>query len=167
MEREAIAKIEDLYHSFNSGIPFEYRFLDDSYEALYRSEQRVANLALYFAGIAILISCLGLYGIVSFTAERRTKEIGIRKILGSTEFGIVYLLSVDFTKMVLTSVIIALPIGYFLSKAWLDKFAYRISLEWWYFIVAGLVALFITWLTVGSQAFRAARVNPTKSLRSE
>ena len=167
MEREAIAKIEDLYHSFNSGIPFEYKFLDDSYEELYRSEQRVADLALYFAGIAILISCLGLYGIVSFTAERRTKEIGIRKILGSTEFGIVYLLSLDFTKMVLTSVIIALPIGYFLSKEWLDKFAYRISLEWWYFIVAGLVALFITWLTVGSQAIRAARVNPTKSLRSE
>jgi ABC-type antimicrobial peptide transport system permease subunit len=166
-ERETLSRLEKLYQSFNPGIPFDFKFLDDEYEALYLSEQRVADLSLYFAGIAILISCLGLFGLAAFTAERRMKEIGIRKILGSSEFGIVYLLSSDFTKMVLIAIVIVLPVSYFIAREWLGSFAYRIELEWWYFIGAGLAALCIAWLTVGVQAVKAASSNPTQCLRSE
>jgi len=122
---------------------------------------------LYFAAIAILISCLGLFGLAAFTAERRRKEIGIRKILGSGEFRIIYMLSSDFTKMVLVAIAIVLPISYFIATEWLGSFAYRIDLEWWYFVGAGLAALFIAWLTVGVQAVRAANINPTQCLRNE
>ena len=166
-ERETLSRLEKLYHSFNPGIPFDFRFLDDEYEALYQSEQRVAGLSMYFAGIAILISCLGLFGLAAFTAERRMKEIGIRKILGSSEFGIIYLLSSDFTKMVLIAIAIVLPVSYLIAREWLGSFAYRIDLEWWYFIGAGLAALLIAWLTVGVQALKAANINPTQCLRSE
>jgi len=166
-ERETLSRLGKLYLSFNPGIPFDFKFLDDEYDALYRSEQRVADLSLYFAGIAILISCLGLFGLAAFTAERRMKEIGIRKILGSGEFRIVYLLSSDFTKMVLVAIAIVLPVSYFIAREWLGRFAYRIDLEWWYFVGAGLAALFIAWLTVGVQAVKAANINPTQCLRSE
>jgi putative ABC transport system permease protein len=134
---------------------------------LYASEQRVAVLSKYFAGLAILISCLGLFGLAAFTAERRMKEIGIRKVLGSSNVGIIYLLSGDFTKMVITAICIALPISYFISRHWLDSFAFKIELKWWYFIGAGLTALFIAWLTVGTQAIKVARINPTKCLKEE
>jgi ABC-type antimicrobial peptide transport system permease subunit len=166
-ERETLATVERLYHTFNPGIPFEYKFLDDTYNALYASEQRIADLSLYFALIAILISCLGLFGLVSFTAERRVKEFGIRKILGSSEIAIVYLLSIDFTKMIILSILIALPVGYFIATGWLENFSYHISLEAWDFLVAGGATLLMAWLTVGYQAFKAAKLNPTESLRSE
>jgi ABC-type antimicrobial peptide transport system permease subunit len=146
---------------------FEYKFLDDSYQSQYVAEQRVATLSKYFAAFAILISCLGLFGLAAFTAERRLKEIGIRKVLGSTEFGIIYLLSADFTRIVLIANLIALPAAYFLSKYWLQGFAFHIALEWWFFVSAGLTALGIAWLTVGAQAFKAAKMNPTKCLRDE
>jgi putative ABC transport system permease protein len=110
---------------------------------------------------------LGLFGLAAFTTERRVKEIGIRKILGSTEFGIVYLLSGEFTKVVLLSIIVALPTSYVITNYWLDSFAFKIQLEWWYFISSGLFALFIAWLTVGTQALRAARANPVDNLKSE
>jgi len=167
MEIETIERIQEFYQSFNEGLPFEYKFLDADYQKLYASEQRVAVLSRYFAGIAILVSCLGLFGLATFTAERRLKEIGIRKVLGSTAVGIVYLLSVDFTKIVLASIVIALPFSYLITAHWLDRFAFRIELELWYFLGAGLLALIIAWLTVGSQAIKAANVNPANSLRSE
>jgi putative ABC transport system permease protein len=149
------------------GLTLDYHFLDDDYQALYTSEQNVSLLSRYFAGIAIVISCLGLFGLVAFSAERRMKEIGIRKILGSTSMGIVYLLSSDFTKMVLISIFLALPISYFMTKKWLDNFAYKTPLELWYFIGAGLIALLIAWITIGMQTIKASRINPTQCLRDE
>jgi ABC-type antimicrobial peptide transport system permease subunit len=166
-EIETINALEDFYQAFNPGFPFDYRFIDQDYQAQYTSEIRVGMLSRYFAVFAILISCLGLLGLAAFTAERRIKEIGIRKILGSSGFGIVQLLSIDFTKMVLTAIVFALPISYFIASNWLNDFTYRIDLEWWYFIGAGLIALLVAWLSVGFQSLRAARVNPVECLRNE
>ena len=166
-ERQTIAGLENLYKEYNPGFPFEFEFLDTEYHALYAAERRIGQLSKYFALIAVVISCLGLFGLVAFTVERRGKEIGIRKILGCSEFGIIGLLSSDFTKMVVTAILIALPIGYFLTDYWLDNFAYRIDLKWWYFAGAGAAALIIAWFTVGIQTIKAARINPTESLRIE
>ena len=167
MEKETLDRIKKFYQSFNPGFSFDYKFLDKDYQALYSSEEKVSILSRYFAGMAIIISCLGLFGLSAFTAERRRKEIGIRKVLGSSEFRIIYLLSSDFTKLIFAAIIIALPLSYLITKNWLDSFAYRINLEAWFFIAAGLLALIITWLTVGTQAIKAARLNPTQSLRNE
>jgi putative ABC transport system permease protein len=166
-EQETMASIERFYTTFNPGFPLTYRFLDEDYNQLYESERRVATLSKYFAALAILISCLGLYGLAAFTAERRMKEIGIRKALGSTDAGIVYLLSREFTFMVLAAIVVALPVSYFIASQWLENFVFRISLEWWLFAGSGLVALVVAWLTVGIQTFKAAKVNPTECLRSE
>ncbi len=166
-ERSTMQAIERLYRSFNPGFRFTFDFLDEQYKALYASEQRVADLSQYCAGLATVISCLGLLGLAMFTAERRTKEIGIRKVLGSSVFEIVYLLSAEFTKIVLISVVIALPVSYILSAQWLASFAYRIPLAWWYFAAAAAIALVIAWITVGAQALRAARLKPTECLRNE
>jgi len=166
-EKETLAAIEQYYKTFNPGFTFEYRFQDQEYAQLYESEQRVATLSGYFASMAVLISCLGLFGLATFTAERRLKEIGIRKALGSSATNIVMLLSGDFTKMVLVSILIGLPVSYFMLDWWLQRFAFRVELEPWYFIAAGLVALVISWVTVASQAIRAAGVNPVKCLRTE
>lgn len=166
-EREAIAGIGAFYKSFNPGFPLSYRFLDADYQELYAAEERVSTLSKYFAGLAILISCLGLFGLAAFTTERRTKEIGIRKILGSTNAGIVYLISGEFTRMVVTAILIALPASYFLAQLWLDKFVFRIELRWWFFVSSGIAALLIAWLTVGLHTVRAAAVNPAKCLRNE
>jgi len=166
-ERETIERIQNFYQQFNPGFTFDYRFFDQDYQAQYFAEQRIARLSKYFAGLAILISCLGLFGLAAFTAERRLKEIGIRKVLGASELKIIFLLSADFTKIVLIAVVIALPISYMITKDWLDDFAYKISLAAWYFISAGLIALVISWITVGMQAFKASRVNPVNCLRDE
>lgn len=166
-ENEAIAKIKNLYEKYNPGSVFDYHYLSTAYKTQYVAETRVAALSRYFAGLAILISCLGLFGLASFTAERRIKEIGIRKILGSSELGIVYLLSRDFSKIVIAAIVIALPVSYAITSYWLGGFAFKIELKVWYFLSAGMIALFIAWVTVGTQTIRAARVNPVKSLRSE
>ncbi len=166
-EKAAIDGLRTFYEGYNRGFAFDYKFLSRDYQALYAAESRVAVLSRYFAGLAILISCLGLFGLAAFTAERRRKEIGIRKVLGSSELGIVRLLSGEFTKMVLTSVVIALPISYLLTKGWLERFAYRIPLEPWYFLLAGLLALLVALATVGVQALKAARANPVHSLKDE
>ena len=166
-ERETIDQLDHLYSRFNPGYPFTYHFLDETYQAQYQAEQRVATLAKYFAGWAILISCLGLFGLTAYTVERRTKEIGIRKILGSGYLRIISLLSIDFTKMVLISILIALPVGIILSQNWLDGFAYRVQLQWWFFLLPALSALLIAWLTVGLNTIKAAYTNPLQSLRDE
>jgi ABC-type antimicrobial peptide transport system permease subunit len=166
-EKETLESLADLYTTFNPGFTFEYEFQDENYAKLYAAEQRVATLSGYFAGFAILISCLGLFGLAAFTAARRQKEIGIRKALGSSSTNIVFLLSSDFTRMVLLSITLGLPVSYWLLNNWLVRFAFHVDLEIWFFVVAGLIALFIAWLTIASQAIRAANTNPVECLRSE
>lgn len=166
-EKETIDRLGKFYEEYNPGFVFEYKFLDENYQVKYIAEKRVAVLSRYFAGLAILISCLGLFGLAAFTAERRRKEIGIRKVLGLSELGIITLLTKDFTNIVLASMLISFPVSYFITKHWLDSFAYRIELQVWYFIGVGLITLFIAWITVGTQAIRAALANPVESLRYE
>ncbi|MBT1699204.1 ABC transporter permease [Fulvivirgaceae bacterium PWU4] len=166
-EKETIARLQKLYKAFNPGFAFDHGFLDDEYQAQYITEKRVASLSEYFAALAILISCLGLFGLAAFTAERRLKEIGIRKVLGASTTGIVLLLSRDFTKIVVTAIVIALPVSYFITTQWLNDFAFRITLAWWYFAGAGAIAMVIAWITVGTQSLKAARVNPTQCLKDE
>ena len=167
-ETETLKALEKLYLSYNPGFTFDYKFQDVDYARMYASEQRVASLSGYFALFAIIISCLGLFGLAAFTAERRLKEIGIRKALGSSTTNIVLLLSGDFTRMVLVSILLGLPISYwFLSSWFLPRFAFHIELSAWYFVIGGMIALIIAWLTVASQAIKAANVNPVKCLRSE
>lgn len=147
--------------------PLEYRFLDETFNRLYRSEQRTATLFNAFAGIAVLISCLGLFGLATFTAEMRTKEIGIRKVLGATVLSITTLLSKDFLKLVLVGIVIASPIAYYAMEKWLEDFAYRIQISGWVFGLAGLVSILIAFITVSYQAIKSALTNPTQSLKSE
>jgi putative ABC transport system permease protein len=162
---ETIARLQNYYEDF-AGMPLDFKFLDEKFQAQYVAENRVSVLSRYFAGLAIAISCLGLYGLVMFTAERKTKEIGIRKILGSGNWGIMYFLLADFTRMIVAAIIIALPFSYWISNKWLDGFAYRIDLEWWFFIGSGCGVLLIAWLTMGAQALKATHTDPVKSLRS-
>jgi ABC-type antimicrobial peptide transport system permease subunit len=166
-EKKTLETLDAFYTDFNPGFTFEYKFMDDTYQKHYAAEQRVSQLSRYFAGIAIIISCLGLFGLASFTAERRQKEIGVRRVLGSSIFNIVYLLSTDFTKLVGISILFAIPISYYLIIDWLEQFAFRIDLEIWFFMGAGFIALLIAWITVGSQALRAAQINPAQCLRDE
>lgn len=166
-EKETLSQLEDMYTEFNPGYPFDFTFLDQDYQALYKAESRVADLSNYFGFLAILISCLGLFGLAAFTAERRAKEIGIRKILGSSVMGIVSLFSGEFMKMVFIAILIAVPAGYWTSSRWLENFGYSIDLQWWYFAAAGLVAICIAMFTVSFQAVKAATVNPVQSLRTE
>jgi len=165
-EKETLDRLQAFYVDFNPGFTFEYNFLDVQFQKQYAAEQRVATLSRYFAGFAILISCLGLFGLAAFTAERRLKEIGIRKALGSSVTNIIILLTGDFTRLVFVSIVIALPVSYFLVSIWLDRFAYRIDLGIWFFVGAGLIALLIAWVTVGTQAVKAAKVNPSQCLRT-
>lgn len=166
-EQETIAGLEKFYNAFNPGFPFTYRFLDDDYQKLYAAEHRVATLSKYFAALAVVISCLGLFGLTAFTAERRIKEIGIRKILGSGTVGIVYLLSSEFTTMVIAAIVIAVPASWFFASQWLEGFVFRVDLQWWFFAGSAGAALMVAWLTVAFQTFKAARVNPVECLRSE
>ncbi|HEY5745785.1 MAG TPA: ABC transporter permease [Chryseolinea sp.] len=166
-EQETLERLRRLYEVHHPGVAFEYSFLDSDYQSLYESENRVAALSKYFAGISIVISCLGLFGLAVFTAERKKKEIGIRKVLGSSVLRIVYLLSGEFFKTVFVSLLIAFPISYILTRKWLDSFAYKIELTWWHFVGTGILVLLVTGLTVGAQAVKAALANPTKSLKDE
>ncbi len=149
------------------GMPFSYRFLDDSFNDMYQAETRVGKIALIFAVLAIFIACLGLFGLATFIAEQRTKEIGIRKVLGASVQGIVQMLSKDFLKLVTIAFVFAAPLAWWGMNKWLQDFVYRINIEWWFFAVAGLGALLIALLTVSFQAIRAAIMNPVKSLRTE
>jgi putative ABC transport system permease protein len=166
-EKETLGALDKFYQDYNPGFVFDYAFLDERFEKQYAAEQRVATLSQYFAGIAILISCLGLFGLAAFTAERRIKEIGIRKALGASSRGIVLLLSGDFTRLVILAILIALPVSYYLISIWLERFAFRIELSYWLFLGSAIIALLVAWLAVGSQAIKAANVNPSSCLRSE
>lgn len=163
-ERETIERMQKLHSEFLPGYNFEFTFIEDAYQAQYEAEAKVSVLSKYFAGLAILISCLGLFGLATFTAERRKKEIGIRKILGASVFGIVRMLTSDFTKTVLLAIVIALPISYLFAQNWLSNFAFSIELTAWYFILPGALVLLIAWGTVGLQTVQAARVNPVDCL---
>ncbi len=166
-EEETIQNLQTLYKQFNPGFAFDYAFLDHAYQSQYASEKRVASLSFWFAILTIMVSCLGLFGLAAFTAERRIKEIGIRKVLGATPAAIMYLLSIDFLKLVFISILIALPVSYYLTGEWLHNFAYAINLEIWFFIGAGVLAILIALMTVGSQAIKASLVNPTECLKDE
>ncbi len=165
--QKTIAALADSYAKFNPGYLFEYNFLDTNFQAEYEAEKRVASLSKYFAGLAILISCLGLFGLATFTAERRRKEIGIRKVLGQSAGQVALMLSGEFAKLVFMAILIALPLAYLLASDWLSGFAYRIPLRIWYFLGAGVMALIVAILTVGTQAIRAATKNPVNALRDQ
>ncbi len=162
-----VSQVETKWKSMAPNMPFSYRFLDDSFDDMYRAEQRIGKTALIFAVLAILIACLGLFGLATFIAEQRTKEIGIRKVLGASVQGIVQLLSKDFLKLVIIAFVIATPLAWWAMHSWLNDFAYRINISWWIFASAGLLALFIALATVSFQAIKAALSNPVKSLRTE
>lgn len=166
-EKDVIEKLNAYYKEFNPDFPLEYKFVDQEYQAKYQAEQTISVLSKYFAAIAILISCLGIFGLSAFTAERRQKEIGIRKVLGASNLSAFHLLSGEFSRLVFTAIIIALPLSYLIINHWLNAFAYRIDLNLWHFVAAGFGALVVAWLTVGFQVFRAAFENPITSLRSE
>ncbi len=162
-----VARIEAKWKTVASGQPFSYSFLDESFNQMYRSEQRIGQVFVLFAILAILIACLGLFGLSAYTAERRTKEIGVRKVLGASTSSIVTLLSKDFVKLVATAIGIASPVAWYAMDQWLRNFAYKIDIRWWIFALAGLLTLVIALLTVSFQSIKAALVNPVNSLRSE
>ena len=147
--------------------PFTYSFLNDRFNNTYQSEQKISLMLGIFAGLTILIACLGLFGLAKFTAEQRTKEIGIRKVLGASVSGIVNMLSIDFLKLVLIGFIVAIPVSWFTMNNWLIDFAYRIDISLWIFALAAVTALLIALFTVSFQAIKAAIANPVKSLRTE
>lgn len=162
-----IAQIEGKWKQMAPGMPFRYQFLDEAFDDMYRAEQRIGTVALCFAFLTILIACLGLFGLVTYMTEQRTKEIGIRKVLGASVTGITTLLAKDFLRLVLLAILIASPLAWYLMKQWLANFAFRINIEWWMFVGAGVLAILIAFLTIGWQSMRAALANPIKSLRSE
>jgi len=164
-----IAQVESRYHSFDqmSSQPFIYSFLDKDFNNLYKSEQRTGSVFSAFAALAIFIACLGLFGLAVYSAEQRTKEIGIRKVLGASVKGIIGLLFKDFIKLVVVAIIIATPIAWWAMSKWLQNFAYRINISWWIFFIAGALALFIALVTISFQAIKAATANPVRSLRTE
>jgi putative ABC transport system permease protein len=164
---EAIDKIGAIFKKYDPSAPFEYNFADDDYAKKFDTEVRVGKLASSFAGLAIFISCLGLFGMASFTAEQRVKEIGVRKVLGATVFNLWQLLSKDFVALVIISLLVASPIAYYFMHSWLQNYQYRSAIDWWIFAVTAVGALLITVLTVSYQSIKAALANPVKSLRSE
>lgn len=164
---DAIASAQTVYEQHNPGKVFKYAFLDETYDKLYKTETRAGTLFNLFAGLAVLISCLGLLGLATFAAQHRTKEIGIRKVLGASVVSVVGLLTRDFMKLVIASFVIASPLAWWAMNHWLEDFAYRIDLQWWMFALTGVGALLLAFLTVGYQGLRAALANPAKSLRSE
>jgi len=162
-----LASMRNILKKDNPAYPFDYRFVDDQFNQMFTSEMLVSKLSRVFASLAIIISCLGLFGLAAYTAERRIKEIGIRKVLGASVTGLAGLLSKDFLQLVLLSCVIAFPVAYWAMHDWLKKYQYRIAINWWVFIIAGVAAVVIAIVTVSFQSIKAALANPVKSLRSE
>lgn len=165
--KDALSKIEPVFKQYNPGSPFDYSFIDQEYAKKFSDEEKIGNLASFFAVLAIFISCLGLFGLASFVAEQRTKEIGVRKILGASVLNLWRMLSKDFVILIVISCAIAIPLAYYFLHSWLQKYEYRTDISWWVFVIAAAGALTITLATVSFQAVRAAFANPVKSLRSE
>jgi putative ABC transport system permease protein len=163
---EAIATIRKIWEEHIT-YPFDYSFLDEHFERLYRSDKQMGSVVTIMAGLAILISCMGLFGLAAITTERKTKEIGIRKVLGASEAQIAVLLSRNFTVLIATSFVIASPVTYWLLTKWLESFSYRISISLQIFVVGALIAMSIALATISYHAVRSARANPVKSLRHE
>ena len=162
-----LAVVERVFKEHFPDIPFEYEFVDSQYGEKFASEERIGTLSGVFTALAILISCLGLFGLTSFVAEQRKKEIGVRKVLGASIFNVWNMLSKDFLKLVVISCFIAVPIAYYIMNGWLQEYPYRVILKWWIFALAMLGAMGVTVLTVSFQAIKAAKANPVKSLRTE
>jgi ABC-type antimicrobial peptide transport system permease subunit len=163
----AIPKIEAVFKKLIPSAPFDYRFVDQDYAMKFAAEERIGKLAGFFTFLAVFISCLGLFGLASFMAEQRTKEIGVRKVLGASVFSLWRLLSKEFVVLVVVSMFIAIPVAYYFMYNWLEGYQYRAELSWWIFATAGLGAIFITLLTVSFQSVKAALMNPVRSLRME
>ncbi len=161
-----LSQIENRWKDFTPA-HFQYSFMDQDFDAMYRSEQRIGTIFIAFTTLAIVIACLGLFGLAAYAAEQRTKEIGIRKVLGASIATIAGMLSLDFIKLVCISILIASPIAWYLMQKWLQDFAYRIGIAWWVFAIAGVAALFIAFITISFQSIKAAIANPVNSLRSE
>lgn len=164
---EVVKQLERFIRAENPGFPFDYKFLDQDFQAQYAAENKVAALSGYFAILAIVISCMGLFGLSAFAAERRFKEVGIRKVLGASSFSVIFLLSRDFTRPVLLAILIALPLGYVLSHNWLSSYAYHVDMQYWFFLAAGGAAFLISALAVLFQAWKAAGANPARAMRAE
>ena len=165
--KEALIKIETVFKKYNPSAPFDYTFNDEEYAKKFADEQRVGNLATFFTILAIFISCLGLFGLASFVAEQRKKEIGVRKVLGASVFNLWQMLSKEFALLVIISCFIAIPLAWYYLNNWLQQYNYRTTISFWVFIFSGLGALIITVITVSFQAIKAAITNPVKSLRTE
>jgi putative ABC transport system permease protein len=165
--QESLKKISDVLAKYTPASPFEYQFVDEDYARKFEGEVRIGKLASFFAVLAIFISCLGIFGLASFVAEQRTKEIGIRKVMGASVLHVWMMLSRDFVMLVVISLFIAMPAAYYFMNSWLTKYEYRTDIAWWIFVVQGIGVLMITLLTVSYQSIKAALANPVKSLRSE
>jgi ABC-type antimicrobial peptide transport system permease subunit len=165
--RRSLSTIEGIWKKYTPSVPFTYKFVDEEFGNKFSAEERVGKLASYFAVLAIFISCLGLFGMASFVAEQRTKEIGIRKVLGASVVNLWKLLSTEFFFLVLLSCVLAVPIAWYYLDKWLDNYDYKVAIKWQVFAGAALVALIITLLTVSFQAIKAAIANPIRSLRTE
>jgi ABC-type antimicrobial peptide transport system permease subunit len=164
---DAVDKLNTIFVKYNPNTPFEYRFADDQFAEKFDSEARVGKLVGIFAILAIFISCLGLFGLASFVAEQRTKEIGIRKVLGASVSRLWQMLSQDFVLLVIVSCFLAVPIAYYFVSDWLGNYQYRIEIQWWVFLLSCIAAILITLFTVSFQAIRAALMSPVDSLKSE
>ena len=166
-EKQTLAALESLHTNLNPAFPFEYRFVDQEYNKLHKSESMFYKLSTFFSILAILISCLGLFGLVIFTAEQKTKEIGIRKVLGASVYTITSLITRDFLKLILIGVVIGTPISWYFMSKWLADYEYRIDMPWWVFGLTAVLVIGISLLTVSFESIKAAIANPIKSLRSE
>ena len=165
--KEAIAEVQSIYKKFVPFLPMEYESLEEFRMQRYAEEIREKKIVNYTAILAIIIACLGLFGLATFMTEQRTKEIGIRKILGAGVSSVAILLSKDFIKLVIISIIISIPIGYYFVQQWLENFTYRIEIEWWVFALVALLGILISFCTVFYQSMRAALIDPVQSLKSE
>ncbi|WP_370636611.1 FtsX-like permease family protein [Spirosoma sp. KNUC1025] len=164
---QLLASLKQQWESYSPGAPFSYSFLDDRFEQVYLGEQKIEQVLTLFSSLTIFIACLGLFGLATYTAEQRRKEIGVRKVLGASVVSVVSLLSKDFLKLILIALVLASPIAWWGMTQWLKEFAYKVRLDWWIFALAGLLAIVIALLTVSFQSIKAALMNPVKSLRSE
>ena len=163
----AISSIERIWNDLAPGQPFDYYFMEESFNNTYKSEQRLGRIFIIFTVLSIIIACLGLFGLATFNAEKRTKEIGVRKVMGAGVGQIAYRLTMDFLKLVGVAILVSIPLGWYVMGKWLEDFSYRIEIGWWVFILAALLALIISIVTVSYQSIKAAIVNPVKSLRTE